>query len=141
MANNLTALDISTYEDRLGQIRDKLDHFSDLVNELLVDLDENSGDDKARIEELETMKENLRQEIVKNENTVKQRVSELISSKPVSKAEQESLELKTKESYDREEEKRIVKIEKKSRVEIAMEAISARATTLTKIIHETMLRN
>ena len=141
MANNLTALDISTYEDRLGQIRDKLDHFSDLVNELLVDLDENSGDDKARIEELETMKENLRQEIVKNKNTVKQRVSELISSKPVSKAEQESLELKTKESYDREEEKRIVKIEKKSRVEIAMEAISARATTLTKIIHETMLRN
>lgn len=141
MANNLTALDISTYEDRLGQIRDKLDHFSDLVNELLVDLDENSGDNKARIEELETMKENLRQEIVKNENEVKQRVSELISSKPVSKAEQESLELKTKESYDREEEKRIVKIEKKSRVEIAMEAISARATTLTKIIHETMLRN
>ena len=124
MANNLTALDISTYEDRLGQIRDKLDHFSDLVNELLVDLDENSGDNKARIEELETMKENLRQEIVKNENEVKQRVSELISSKPVSKAEQESLELKTKESYDREEEKRIVKIEKKSRVEIAMEAIS-----------------
>ena len=141
LANNLTALDISTYEDILGKIRDKLDHFSDLVNELLVDLDENSGDDKARIEELETMKENLRQEIVKNENEVKQRVSKLISSKPVSKAEQESLELKKKESYDREEEKRIVKIEKKSRVEIAMEAISARATTLTKIIHETMLRN
>ena len=136
LANNLTALDTSTYEHRLGKIRDKLDHFSDLVNDLLVDLDENNGDDKAKIEELESMKENLRQEIVRNESEVKQRVSELISSKPVSKAEQESLELKKKESYDREEEKRIAKVEKKSRVEIAMEAISARATTLTKIIHE-----
>ena len=49
VAEDVTHMDIDTYESRLKEIRDKLDAFDDAVTDLIVDLDENNADDKLKI--------------------------------------------------------------------------------------------
>ena len=44
--------------------------------------------------------------------------------------------MKKKELENREEEKRIAKVKKETKVEINIENVTARATTLTKLIHD-----
>ena len=67
---------------------------------------------------------------------MKQKVEQLITSQPISKAEQESLDLKRKELQDKEEEKRLAKVERRTKVEIDIENVFARATTLTQTLYE-----
>ena len=49
VADDVTHMDVDTYESRLREIRDKLDAFDDAVTDLIVDLDENNADDKLKI--------------------------------------------------------------------------------------------
>ena len=135
-ANNVSSLDVVSYGVRLKEIRDKLDAFEDLFTELVVDLDAGNVADQARITELETWQADLCQEVLANEAGVKQKVEQIILTQPITMAEQESLDLKKKEIQMKEEEKRISKVEKKTKVEVDIEDVSARATTLTKLLHE-----
>ena len=68
VAANVTSLDVTTYADRLKQIRDKLDNFTDIASELVVDLDGSNPVEQGRITELEEMQENIFQEVITNEN-------------------------------------------------------------------------
>ena len=72
VAANVTSLDVTTYADRLKEIRDKLDNFTDIASELVVDLDGSNPAEQGRITELEEMQENIFQEVITNENEVKQ---------------------------------------------------------------------
>ena len=93
VANNVTIIDIHIYDTRLKEIRDKLDTYEDAVEELIFDLDENNADDKLKIDSLEAGRAALQEEIMNNEKEVKEKVKSLKESQPLSKAEEESLEL------------------------------------------------
>ena len=77
VAANVTNFDVPTCGDRLKGIRDKLDNFTDIVSELVVDLDGSNADDQVRITELEQMQENILQEVLTNESEVKQKAEGL----------------------------------------------------------------
>ena len=136
LAANVVSLHVPTYSDRLKEIRDELKAYQSLVAELVVDLNESDATDQGRVTELEQTEETLLQEVLTNETQVMEKVEQLLLTQPITKAEQESLELKRKELESKEEEKRIAKVEKKTKVEIDIEDVSARATTLTKMLHE-----
>ena len=95
IAANLTNVDIvdSTYEARLKYIREKLGEAQEIIGDLVLDLDESNATDMERISTLETLQETLEQEIIKNEAEVKAKVEELRSTLPITKAEQETLDL------------------------------------------------
>ena len=107
-----------------------MEDFEDIVNDLVADLDEADATDKARITTLDAAKDTLLQEVLLNETEVKDKVKLLISAQPITKAEQEAIDLKKKQHEIQEEDKRIAKVEKKLRVEIDMEDVTARATKL-----------
>ena len=135
LAENVTDLDVSNYVDRLEKIRNKLEDFEDIVNDLIADLDEADATDKARITTLDAAKDTLLQEVLLNETNVKEKVKQLMSSQPITKAEQEALDLKKKQHERYEEEKRIAKVEKKLKAEIDMEDVTARAKSLIETLH------
>ena len=96
LASDVTKIHIHTYEARLKETRDKLDTFNEAVADLIVDLDEDNADDKAKITSLETFEANLLEEVKKNEKEVAEKVSSLIEAQPLSKAEAENLDLQRK---------------------------------------------
>ena len=96
-AQNITELDLDDYKSRLKEIRSYLNVYRDLISELVLDLDTNNPVDGARITALETGQVDLEQEILKNENEVQQKVKELLHSKPLTRAEQEDINLKVKQ--------------------------------------------
>ena len=106
-------LDVTNYEARLENVRDKLEDFEDIVTDLV--LDESDQSDKVRIESIDTAKDTLQKEILDNEIEVKEKIRELLETQPLSKAEQESIDLKKKQLESQEEEK---KFEKKTKVEV-----------------------
>ena len=106
LAENVTDLDVPIYVDRLEKIRNKLEDFEDIVDDLLVDLDAADATDKERIAGLEAAKDTLLQEVLSNETEVKEKIKLLITSQPITKAEQEALDLKKKQYETNEEEKR-----------------------------------
>ena len=52
LATDITSIHLHTYESRLKEIRDILGTFNEAVDELIVDLNEENDDDKARITSL-----------------------------------------------------------------------------------------
>jgi hypothetical protein len=97
LAENVTDLDVSNYVDRLEKIRNKLEDFEDIAEDLVAGLEEADANDKARITTLDAAKDTLLQEVLLNETNVKEKVKQLISSQPITKAEQEALDLKKKQ--------------------------------------------
>ena len=136
IAANLTNVDIvdTTYEARLEYIREKLGEAQEIIGDLVLDLDESNATDIERISALATLQETLEQEIIKNEAEVKAKVEELRSAPPITKAEQETLDLK-KKKFDQEEElKKVAKVEKKERVQVDIEDVSTRASSIIEIL-------
>ena len=134
LAVNVTNMDVTSYEARLEKIRDKLEDFEDVVIDLVLDLDESDQSDKVRIESLDTAKDTLQKEILVNETEVKEKIKELLATQPLSKVEQESIDLKKKQLENQEEEKKIAKVEKKTKVEIDIEDVSSRASALMETL-------
>ena len=106
LAENLTASDISIFNDRLKYIQEKLGIFNDLFTNLVCHLDSTNAVDQSRIEGLEIHQENLVELVVNNEIQVKEKIQQLLGVQPMSKADQEILELKRKQMVaDEEKEK------------------------------------
>ena len=78
LAENLSEMYVSQYTARLKEIRDKLDLYNEAVAELLVDLDDDSPEDKRRINELQENQTSIRAEVLENEKEVKQKMKELL---------------------------------------------------------------
>ena len=97
LAQNLTAIHVPEYKDRLKEIRDKLDAYDDAASDVIVDLDEADATDKQRKVKLEADQEILLQEVLANEKEVQTKIKELMESIPLTKSEQESLDLKRKQ--------------------------------------------
>ena len=85
----VTELHTKNFHERLKDIRDKLDVYCDVTAQLIVDLDDDNQEDKARIQHLKDKKESLRNEVLDNEKKVGDKVKTLIESQPLSKAEKE----------------------------------------------------
>ena len=134
LAVNLKEVDVVNYGDRLEKIRSKLELFNELAIALICDLDEGNTDDQARVANLEKQQDDLLQEVVTNEMEVKEKIKTLMDSQPMSEADKESLELKKKKMSMEEEEKNNARAEKAKRISIDIEDISARATSLHKLI-------
>ena len=88
LATDVTSIHLHTYESRLKEIRDELKEFNGAVDELIVGLDEENSDDKVRITSLETFQTNLIEEVKTNE-----KVESLMDAQPLTKAEEENLDL------------------------------------------------
>ena len=133
-AQALTSIHVPEYRDRLKEIRDKLDVYDDAVSDVIVDLDESNAIDKQRQTTLEADKELLLQEVLANEKEVETKIKELLESIPLTKAEQESLDLKRKQLQIAEKKEEEAKIEKGQRIEIDMKGFSLRVETLDQVI-------
>ena len=128
LADNVTSIHIPDYKDRLREVRSFLDLFSDAVSDLVVDLNEAEDDDKRRIESLETEQANLLQEVLDNEKGVEAKIKELLESQPISKAEQESLDIERKKLQLAEQKEE--KVLRGKKVEIDISDISSRIKVL-----------
>ena len=49
LPENITAIDVSTYNERLKLVKDKFEKFDDLVSDLVIDLDSTNATDQARM--------------------------------------------------------------------------------------------
>ena len=97
MPENITAEDVSTYNERLKLIKDKFEIFNDLVTNLVCDLDSANQTDQPKIATLEKQLADVLASVVNNEKLVKEKIQELRTAQPMSQAEQEKLELKRKQ--------------------------------------------
>ena len=101
LAANVTDMDVTTYNLRLKEIRDKLEMYGNLVTDLVVDLDPDEATDQQIIGMLEQAKAKLLEEILTNETEVKEKVKQLLQAQP--KTDDEAIELKKKQ-LERDEE-------------------------------------
>ena len=134
LAQDLTSIHVPEYRDRLKEIRDKLDAYDDAASDVIVDLDEADATDKQRKIKLEADQEILLKEVLANEKEVQTKIKELMESIPLTKAEQESLDLKRKQFQIAEKKEEDAKIEKGQRIEIDMKGFSQRVETLGEVI-------
>ena len=130
LAVNVTSIHIHTYESRLKEIRDKLDTFDDATADLLVDLNEENADDKVRIDSLEAHQAQLLEEVLKNEREVEEKVKGLMESQPLTKAEEENIELQKKKLRLVEKTEEDEKILKGKKAEITMRDLSSKIANL-----------
>ena len=126
LATNVTSIHIHTYESRLKEIRDKLDIFDDAVTDLLVDLNEENADDKVRVDSLEAHQAQLLEEVLNNEREVEEKVKGLMESQPLTKAEEENLELQKKKLRLVKKKEEDEKILKGKKAEITMRDLSSK---------------
>ena len=133
-AQALTSIHVPEYRDRLKEIRDKLDAYDDAVSDVIVDLDESNAMDEQRQTTLEAAQELLLQEVLANEKEVETKIKELMESIPLTKAEQESLDLKRKQLEISEKKEEEAKSEKCQRIEIDLKGFSLRLETLDQVI-------
>ena len=136
VANDVTTMDIHIYEARLKEIRDKLDAYEDAVEELIIDLDENNADDKLKIDSLEASQAELQEEIKKNEKEVKDKVKGLKETQPLSKAEEESLDLQRKKLELEQKKIEDERIRRNKKAEIAITDLSSKIKNLMGVVKE-----
>ena len=136
LATDVTKIHIHTYESRLKEVRDELKIFNDAVADLTVDLDEDNGDDKVRITNLENLESSLLEEVKKNEKEVAEKVSELLEAQPLSKAEAESLDLQRKKFELEQKKIEDEKILKGKKADIAVKNLSEKIKNLMKTVKE-----
>ena len=91
LPENITAIDVSTYNERLKLVKDKFEKFDDLVSDLVTDLDSTNATDQARIDTLEKELEELRASVINNEKLIKEKIQQLLVAQPMSPAEREKL--------------------------------------------------
>ena len=135
-ADTLTSIHVPEYRDRLKEIRNKLDDYDDAVSDVIVDLDEEEATDKQRITALEASQKTLLDEVLANEKEVESKVKVLMESTPLTKAEQESLDLKRKQIQLAEKKEEDAKVEKGQKIEIDIKGFSQRTSNLKEIIEK-----
>ena len=86
---DVTELHVSNFHERLKDIRDKLDVYCDASAQLIVDLNDDNQEDKARIQQLENYEEILRNEVRDNEKKVGEKIKTLIESQPKTEKEKD----------------------------------------------------
>lgn len=137
-SKNVSDLDLDDYKSRLKEIRIHLDAYTDLVSELVLDLNPGSGDDQQRINDVEAEQGVLEQEVLSNENEVHKKVKDLLLSKPLTKAEEEDLNLKVKQMSINEEKERKSNEEKKKKLEVdkgdILEKVSTLKNKISKVV-------
>ena len=135
-ANDVTSMDIQNYESRLKEIRDKLHSYDDAVADLIVDLDENDENDKVNIDSLEVQQAQLLEEVKTNEKEVKEKVKSLLDAQPLTKAEQENIDLQRKKLQLVEKKEEDEKILKSKKAEITMKDLSSKIASLMDSVKE-----
>ena len=130
LPENVTSIDIPNYENKLKEVMNFLNLFDDAVADLVVDLNEADNDDKARIEALETEQANLLQEVLNNEKGIKAKIKELKENQPLTKAEQESLDIERKKLLLMEQKEEKEKLLRGKKIEIDIGDISSRINDL-----------
>ena len=138
-ANDVTSMHVKDYRSRLNEISDKLDDLNDVAGELIVDLDEENAEDKVKIDNLEILKAELLDEVKGNEREVEEKVKSLIEAQPLTKAEQEDLDLKKQKILLENQEKEDEKIVKNMKAEIALSNLSSQIKNLMGSISEVKL--
>ena len=141
LAINVTSIDIHTYESRLKEVRDKLDNFDDAIADLLVDLNEENAEDKVRIDNLEAYQARLLEEVLNNETEVKEKVKGLMESQPLTKAEEENIELQKKKLRLVEKKEEDEKILKGKKAEITMRDLSSKIANLMDTVKKVKTSN
>ena len=136
LATDVASIHIHTYESRLKEIRDMLGTFNETVDELIVDLNEDNAEDKARITSLETFQTNLLEEVKTNEKEVSEKVKSLMEAQPLTKAEQENLDLQRKKLQLAEKKEEEEKILKGKKAEIAISDLSSQIENLMATVKE-----
>ena len=136
VANDVTSMDIQNYESRLKEIRDKLHSYDDAVADLIVDLDENNEEDKVNIDSLEAQQAQLLEEVKTNEKEVKEKVKSLLDAQPLTKAEQENIDLQRKKLQLVEKKEEDEKILKAKKAEITMKDLSSKVASLMDSVKE-----
>ena len=136
LAVNVTSTDVPDYKNRLKEIRDSLDLFDDAISDLVVDLDEKDQDDKVKIDALEIEQANLLQEVLDNETNVKAKIKELLESQPITKAEQEALDIERKKLLIEEQKDEKEKEHRGKKVEIDIVDISSRIEALMETVEK-----
>ena len=133
-AQNVTDMQLDDFRNRLKQIRDHLDCYNEKVSELLLDLDADNPDDQQRITTLEEGQERLLQEVLQNEKEVEAKVRELLPSKPLTRAEENEISLKTKQMNLENEKEQKLQEEKLKKIEVDKNEILHKVATLnTKV--------
>ena len=142
LPDSITNVDLSTYVERLASIREQVEQCDEVVVNLVLDLEEQDPND-ARITQIENDQATLKREVSDNEQKVKVKIEELLASKPITRAEQEALDLKkTKLELEKKKDEREKKKEtdqkalktQKAKIDIAL--LTKRATDLSKSIEE-----
>ena len=131
----ITNKDTSNYVDRLKDIRVQLKLYEDAVSNLILDFEDQNLDDE-RIGVLENDQARMKNEVLENERKVKLKIEELLPSKPLTKAEQEALNLKrTKLELEKKKEadQKALKTEK---AKIDIDLLTKRAKELSSTIKE-----
>ena len=131
----ITNMDTSNYVDRLKDIRVQLKLYEDAVSNLILDLEDQNSEDE-RIGVLENDQAKVKKEVLENERKVKLKIEELLPSKPLTKAEQEALNLKrTKLELEKKKEadQKALKTEK---AKIDIDLLTKRAKELSGTIKE-----
>ena len=131
-AENVTDMHLDVYRQELKNIRNNLDSYDDVVTELVLDLNAENNDDQQRITAVGIEQEELLGEVLKNENEVLEKVRGLLSSKPLTKAEQEGINLKMKQMEIDADKEKNSKIEKTKKIEVDKEDILKRTATLKR---------
>ena len=129
-AENVMHMHLEVYRQKLDTIRSNLDSYDDVVTDLVLDLNADNNVDQQRKADVENDQEKLLEEVLKNENEVLEKVSGLLSSKPLTKAEQEGINLKMKQMEIDAEKEKNSKIEKTKKIEVDKEDILKRTATL-----------
>ena len=134
LPENVTSIHVPEYRDRLKEIRTILGTYEDAVSDIVVDLDETIEGDKARITYLDKEQDALQREVLENEKQVEAKIKTLIESQPLSKAEQESLQIQRKQLEIAKEKEEIVLNEKGQKFEIDMSDISSRIKDILEVV-------
>ena len=132
----VTDMHVSTHQVRLGEIREKLAAAQELATELILDLEDSDHDEEERKTTVQGLKDNLLQEILTNEARVLDKIKQLKLAEPITKAEQEDLDMKRKKMEQAEEKEKTLKEENKLKVEIDIEDVVDRATNLMEILNK-----
>ena len=134
-AEIISELDIDDYKIRLKEIRDELGVFQGLVDEFVLDLEENTSQNfESLIKTIEDEKSKLEKEVSDNQNGVQEKIKEFLNSKPLSKAEEEQINLQKKKLAAEEAKDLQMKEERLKKAEVDRKSLSKRVATLKSVL-------
>ena len=132
--DTVQATDVPSYLESLKSIRIKFDEFCEFVMDITDDLDESKESEKVRIDGLKDTKNQLLSKVKENEREVKIKIQSFIENLPITKAEQETIDLQKKQIEMAKQKEESVKVEKGKKIDIDCLDVSSKITQLDTVI-------